>query len=172
MSSNHRLCESRESHALLILDQDCTRSINLAIQSIHHNMDFPLRLGAKHLFVGECTCKYLTQLPLNNHISSPLFQDQLLFCDDCDRGYHMYCLSPPMSEPPEGRHNSCKLMLVNCSYSRVHSLMFGHTTHGGATIIFVAVSTASCKCFYCRWGLTLRRGRPLIRTVIFLCVSL
>ncbi|OXB52768.1 hypothetical protein ASZ78_006953, partial [Callipepla squamata] len=27
--------------------------------------------------------------------------DQLLFCDDCDRGYHMYCLTPPMSEPPE-----------------------------------------------------------------------
>jgi len=31
-----------------------------------------------------------------------LLQDQLLFCDDCDRGYHMYCLSPPLSEPPEG----------------------------------------------------------------------
>lgn len=30
-------------------------------------------------------------------------QDQLLFCDDCDRGYHMYCLSPPMTEPPEGK---------------------------------------------------------------------
>ncbi|UYV77534.1 DPF2 [Cordylochernes scorpioides] len=29
--------------------------------------------------------------------------DQLLFCDDCDRGYHMYCLSPPLSEPPEGK---------------------------------------------------------------------
>ena len=29
-------------------------------------------------------------------------QDQLLFCEDCDRGYHMYCLSPPMAEPPEG----------------------------------------------------------------------
>ncbi|XP_072181934.1 zinc finger protein ubi-d4-like isoform X2 [Diadema setosum] len=28
--------------------------------------------------------------------------DQLLFCDDCDRGYHMYCLKPPMSAPPEG----------------------------------------------------------------------
>ena len=28
--------------------------------------------------------------------------DQLLFCDDCDRGYHMYCLQPPMEEPPEG----------------------------------------------------------------------
>lgn len=28
--------------------------------------------------------------------------DQLLFCDDCDRGYHMYCLNPPMESPPEG----------------------------------------------------------------------
>ncbi|XP_077397679.1 zinc finger protein neuro-d4 isoform X1 [Festucalex cinctus] len=37
-------------------------------------------------------------------------QDQLLFCDDCDRGYHMYCLSPPMSEPPEGSW-SCHLCL-------------------------------------------------------------
>ncbi|XP_042354917.1 zinc finger protein ubi-d4 isoform X1 [Plectropomus leopardus] len=38
------------------------------------------------------------------------FQDQLLFCDDCDRGYHMYCLNPPMSEPPEGSW-SCHLCL-------------------------------------------------------------
>uniref|UniRef100_A0A4W5P282 PHD-type domain-containing protein n=1 Tax=Hucho hucho TaxID=62062 RepID=A0A4W5P282_9TELE len=29
--------------------------------------------------------------------------DQLLFCDDCDRGYHMYCLKPPMAQPPEGK---------------------------------------------------------------------
>nr|XP_020834489.1 zinc finger protein neuro-d4 isoform X5 [Phascolarctos cinereus] len=36
--------------------------------------------------------------------------DQLLFCDDCDRGYHMYCLSPPMAEPPEGSW-SCHLCL-------------------------------------------------------------
>ena len=28
--------------------------------------------------------------------------DQLLFCDDCDRGYHMYCLRPPLKTPPEG----------------------------------------------------------------------
>uniref|UniRef100_A0A8C5BCM1 PHD-type domain-containing protein n=2 Tax=Gadus morhua TaxID=8049 RepID=A0A8C5BCM1_GADMO len=37
--------------------------------------------------------------------------DQLLFCDDCDRGYHMYCLSPPMTEPPEGSW-SCHLCLT------------------------------------------------------------
>ncbi|XP_073178411.1 zinc finger protein neuro-d4 isoform X5 [Lepidochelys kempii] len=36
--------------------------------------------------------------------------DQLLFCDDCDRGYHMYCLNPPMAEPPEGSW-SCDLCL-------------------------------------------------------------
>jgi len=28
--------------------------------------------------------------------------DKLLFCDDCDRGYHMYCLTPPIREAPEG----------------------------------------------------------------------
>ena len=32
--------------------------------------------------------------------------DQLLFCDDCDRGYHMYCLKPPIKEPPEGRQTT------------------------------------------------------------------
>ncbi|XP_059808473.1 zinc finger protein DPF3-like isoform X1 [Hypanus sabinus] len=36
--------------------------------------------------------------------------DQLLFCDDCDRGYHMYCLNPPMVHPPEGSW-SCHLCL-------------------------------------------------------------
>ncbi|RWS13649.1 Zinc finger protein DPF3-like protein [Dinothrombium tinctorium] len=36
--------------------------------------------------------------------------DQLLFCDDCDRGYHMYCLHPPLSEPPEGSW-SCHLCI-------------------------------------------------------------
>lgn len=36
--------------------------------------------------------------------------DQLLFCDDCDRGYHMYCLKPPLSKPPEGSW-SCTLCI-------------------------------------------------------------
>jgi len=34
--------------------------------------------------------------------------DQLLFCDDCDRGYHMYCLVPPMKMAPEGSW-SCQI---------------------------------------------------------------
>lgn len=36
--------------------------------------------------------------------------DQLLFCDDCDRGYHMYCLNPPLNAPPEGNW-SCHLCI-------------------------------------------------------------
>lgn len=39
-----------------------------------------------------------------------VFPPKLLFCDDCDRGYHMYCLVPPIKEPPEGSW-SCKLCL-------------------------------------------------------------
>ncbi|KAG8955769.1 hypothetical protein FRC03_011085 [Tulasnella sp. 419] len=26
----------------------------------------------------------------------------MLFCDKCDRGWHTYCLDPPLSKPPEG----------------------------------------------------------------------
>ncbi|KND00733.1 uncharacterized protein SPPG_03849 [Spizellomyces punctatus DAOM BR117] len=28
--------------------------------------------------------------------------DKLLFCDTCDRGYHTYCLTPPLDGAPEG----------------------------------------------------------------------
>ena len=38
--------------------------------------------------------------------------DQLLFCDDCDRGYHMYCLNPPMKIAPEGSW-SCNICVEN-----------------------------------------------------------
>ncbi|CAF1094443.1 unnamed protein product [Adineta steineri] len=33
---------------------------------------------------------------------------ELLFCDDCDRGYHMYCCTPPLSAAPDGDWR-CKL---------------------------------------------------------------
>ena len=37
--------------------------------------------------------------------------DKLLFCDDCDRGYHMYCLKPPLDQLPEGSW-SCDLCMA------------------------------------------------------------
>lgn len=50
----------------------------------------------------ECKCCTLCGTSEND--------DQLLFCDDCDRGYHMYCLVPPLKEPPEGSW-SCKICM-------------------------------------------------------------
>ena len=44
-----------------------------------------------------------------------IFKDQLLFCDDCDRGYHMYCLKPPMATPPEGKTLVCYGEFVSAS---------------------------------------------------------
>lgn len=38
-------------------------------------------------------------------------EHQLLFCDDCDRSYHTYCLKPPLTELPEGSW-SCHLCLT------------------------------------------------------------
>ena len=32
--------------------------------------------------------------------------DKLLFCDLCDRGYHTFCLKPPLASLPEGILNS------------------------------------------------------------------
>jgi len=29
-------------------------------------------------------------------------EDQIILCDKCDHGWHMFCLSPPISEVPEG----------------------------------------------------------------------
>lgn len=30
------------------------------------------------------------------------FQDEMLFCDSCDRGFHMECCDPPLSRMPKG----------------------------------------------------------------------
>ena len=47
-------------------------------------------------------------------------QDQLLFCDDCDRGYHMYCLKPPIKEPPEGKQLSLIMLRKKVCAHQVH----------------------------------------------------
>ncbi|VEL23350.1 unnamed protein product [Protopolystoma xenopodis] len=62
--------------------------------------------------------------------------EQMLFCDDCDRGYHMYCLKPPLSEPPEGSW-SCQLC-VDCYQSNAAS-----NTKGSALSASVNLPAAS-----------------------------
>lgn len=36
------------------------------------------------------------------HTPVVLFQDEMLFCDSCDRGFHMECCNPPLSRMPKG----------------------------------------------------------------------
>jgi len=31
-----------------------------------------------------------------------VLQDEMLFCDSCDKGYHMNCHKPPVLEKPTG----------------------------------------------------------------------
>ena len=66
------------------------------------------------IFVVLLTMMQVVLIALPCHlICAVCQQDQLLFCDDCDRGYHMYCLSPPIKEPPEGMMTSCVLLTSN-----------------------------------------------------------
>lgn len=55
-----------------------------------------------------------------------LLQDQLLFCDDCDRGYHMYCLKPPMTKPPEGA--ALRVFII---HQRVDTIYVMHCIYEG-----------------------------------------
>lgn len=48
--------------------------------------------------------------------------ESLLFCDDCDRGFHLYCLTPKLSEPPAGEW-SCHLCQIHFGPSASHPLV-------------------------------------------------
>lgn len=37
-----------------------------------------------------------------SHMPAVPFQDEMLFCDSCDRGFHMECCDPPLSRMPKG----------------------------------------------------------------------
>ena len=30
------------------------------------------------------------------------YEDKIILCDRCDKGWHMFCLSPPLETVPEG----------------------------------------------------------------------
>eukprot|EP00039_Didymoeca_costata_P018008 m.331728 g.331728 ORF g.331728 m.331728 type:complete len:1565 (+) comp16789_c0_seq1:290-4984(+) len=49
-------------------------------------------------------------------------EDQLLLCDECDQGFHLYCLTPPLTKIPKGDWR-CPLCLVETC--KKDSDMFG-----------------------------------------------
>lgn len=68
--------------------------------------------------------------------------DQLLFCDDCDRGYHMYCLSPPLAEPPEGSW-SCHLCQMEATGVALHTAAQNAQTTTAAAAAATAAAAAA-----------------------------
>lgn len=82
----------------LVSCSDCGRSGHPSCLQFTPNMIISVKK-----YRWQCIeCKYCSICGTSDN------DDQLLFCDDCDRGYHMYCLSPPLTAPPEGSW-SCKL---------------------------------------------------------------
>lgn len=82
----------------LVSCSDCGRSGHPTCLQFTANMKVSVKK-----YRWQCIeCKYCTICGTSDN------DDQLLFCDDCDRGYHMYCLMPALEQPPEGSW-SCKL---------------------------------------------------------------
>lgn len=82
----------------LVSCSDCGRSGHPTCLQFTPNMMISVKR-----YRWQCIeCKYCSICGTSDN------DDQLLFCDDCDRGYHMYCLAPPLTVPPEGSW-SCKL---------------------------------------------------------------
>lgn len=76
----------------LVSCSDCGRSGHPSCLQFTPNMIISVKR-----YRWQCIeCKYCSMCGTSDN------DDQLLFCDDCDRGYHMYCLSPPLTSPPEG----------------------------------------------------------------------
>ncbi|KAM3868820.1 zinc finger protein ubi-d4 isoform 2-T2 [Diretmus argenteus] len=95
--TNHKTGQSEE----LVSCSDCGRSGHPSCLQFT-----PVMMAAVKTYRWQCIeCKCCNMCGTSEN------DDQLLFCDDCDRGYHMYCLSPPMAEPPEGSW-SCHLCLA------------------------------------------------------------
>uniref|UniRef100_A0A3B3R4D7 Double PHD fingers 3 n=1 Tax=Paramormyrops kingsleyae TaxID=1676925 RepID=A0A3B3R4D7_9TELE len=95
--SNRKTCQAEN----LVSCSDCGRSGHPTCLQFTDNM-----IQAVCTYQWQCIeCKTCSRCGTSEN------DDQLLFCDDCDRGYHMYCLKPPMSHPPEGSW-SCYLCLA------------------------------------------------------------
>ncbi|KAI5743770.1 hypothetical protein M8J77_021991 [Diaphorina citri] len=84
----------------LVSCSDCGRSGHPTCLQFTNNMKVSVKQYRWQCI--ECKCCSVCGTSDND--------DQLLFCDDCDRGYHMYCLVPPIQTPPEGSW-SCQLCL-------------------------------------------------------------
>lgn len=56
--------------------------------------------------VYEIIDVYLSEMHCSPHLFMFIvcgIQDNMLFCDSCDRGFHMECCDPPLTRMPKGK---------------------------------------------------------------------
>lgn len=76
----------------LVSCSDCGRSGHPTCLQFTENMIISVKKYRWQCI--ECKCCSICGTSEND--------ERLLFCDSCDAGFHMYCLSPPLENPPEG----------------------------------------------------------------------
>ncbi|EYC13204.1 hypothetical protein Y032_0044g1034 [Ancylostoma ceylanicum] len=84
----------------LVVCHDCGRSAHPSCLSFNENVPVIIKR-----YGWQCIeCKSCTICGTSEN------DDKLLFCDDCDRGYHTYCFTPKMKSLPENEY-SCALCI-------------------------------------------------------------
>ncbi|EFO86657.1 hypothetical protein CRE_04507 [Caenorhabditis remanei] len=95
MNKNTRLPEE------LVSCHDCGRSGHPSCLSFNENVTKIIKRSG-----WQCLeCKSCTICGTSEN------DDKLLFCDDCDRGYHLYCLRPALEKAPDDEY-SCRLCQI------------------------------------------------------------
>ncbi|CAB3402928.1 unnamed protein product [Caenorhabditis bovis] len=85
----------------LVTCHDCGRSGHPSCLSFNKNVTVIIsRYGWQCIECKSCTICGTSEN-----------DDKLLFCDDCDRGYHLYCLKPALEKAPDDEY-SCRLCQI------------------------------------------------------------
>ncbi|WKY16446.1 hypothetical protein Q1695_001245 [Nippostrongylus brasiliensis] len=95
-----RMNKKTKSPEELVVCHDCGRSAHPTCLNFNDNVPVIIKR-----YGWQCIeCKSCTICGTSEN------DDKLLFCDDCDRGYHTYCFVPAMKSLPENEY-SCELCI-------------------------------------------------------------
>lgn len=72
----------------------------------------------------------------------------VLLCDGCDKGFHLYCLDPPLGKVPAGEWMcaACLAQVYEVTLSRVDNTAFGVTLPRVYTIIYEVTGRVPITC--------------------------
>ncbi|KAJ1352634.1 hypothetical protein KIN20_009029 [Parelaphostrongylus tenuis] len=100
LGSKHMNKKTKKAEDLVVC-HDCGRSAHSSCLNFNDNVPVIIKR-----YGWQCIeCKSCTICGTSEN------DDKLLFCDDCDRGYHTYCFTPKMKSLPENEY-SCSLCIA------------------------------------------------------------